>query len=132
MGVVTKLLAIDSIPEPVLFDDCARVKEDEFIAIYWRNVRIAMPEGQFDKLLSMLNEFSSVRHNKYIMDAKISPVLHEVRIEHNDNGRIHIHYLDFRIEMTEQEFIRFAFLIQGAYNQIVYERSMDTLISLGD
>lgn len=117
MGEVKNILAFDNTPHETMYNDLARAKNEECIALYWRNTRISMSKEQFEQYFAMLNKFKdSLSNEASLVDTTIgsSKVIDSITIEQNCNGVIHIHYMDVRIELEVSEFKQFAYLITEA------------------
>jgi hypothetical protein len=123
MGVVKKILAKKSFAGASFFHDQVRVEVAEAVHVHWRDSRILATPDQFTGFVKCL------ANAHFVWDGKLNEddtTLSELTlsndilfnctgvIEEQENGIIHFHYQDLRIEMTPERFLMLARLFEQA------------------
>lgn len=114
MGNIKKVLAQVDFPEDPFFKSDLRIEVAEAIHVHWRDTRILMKTGQFVSFINNLgiaqNQWDgqlSADKDIILRQSKIPGDIifnRQWKIEEQDNGCIHFHYGDIRIEMTAHAF----------------------------
>ena len=117
MGHIAQVLSWSDVEKHFHFRDDLRIESAEAIHLHWRDVRILLTCKQFEDFVDALE----VAYNRWdggesaedlvlatikIPDGTIFKDI--ISLEEQQNGDVHFHYQDMRIEMTKEMFIRLA------------------------
>ena len=129
MGKLIKILSKTKLL-PGLFFKSIRIESAECIHLHWRNMRIVLNKKQFQLFHNSINKayekwkkinFIKGKNDGIILEDQKIPnnisIKPELSCELNENT-IHVHYKDLRIELTIDEFLKFANTIKKAESQL--------------
>jgi len=128
MGVIRKVLAKSEGGNTFYYKDSLRIEQAEFVHLHWRDVRLVLNEQQFAFLIQFINKADKV-WNGYIgtEDTVLSTaeipdgVIFDniISIEEQENGDVHFHYQDMRIELSRIMFVHLADLFIEARSRLM-------------
>lgn len=136
MGIIRKILAKGTFNGKPFFHDQLRIESAEAVHIHWRDIRLLATPRQFTGFCANIeiahrrwdgdtSEEDSVLSTWEIPDGTLFK--DEIAIEEQENGVIHFHYQDARIEMTPRRFLMMAELFEQAKKEFEIEIPMDQI-----
>lgn len=123
MGDIKEILAEIEFDGQPLFGDKLRIESSEAIHIHWRDLRILATVNQFMEIgEGFKRAFGTWNGNLSENDITLSETTipediifeNKGKIEEQNNGVIHFHYRDIRLELTVKNFLLVAFLFNKA------------------
>jgi len=136
MGDVKTVLATKDFMD-AYFEDALRLEVSEAVHLHWRDTRILLTPDQFKTFYNCLLRGYNVWDGGL---ADQDTVLHEcvlpngillepvVSLEEQENGCIHFHYKDIRVEINQSNFVNMALLFEEAKVNYFKEREQSIAI----
>ena len=127
MGKIREILSKIELPfSSSLFEKRMSIEEAERIHFHWRNLRVLFTPRQYDVVTETFNKAIKKWDGK--LNAENDLTLHdtiipgeiifnkEVSIEEQEDGTIHFHYQDLRLELRPKEFLKLTKLFNEAWD----------------
>jgi hypothetical protein len=139
MGLIKRILSRKVFSGQPFFHNQLRIESAEAIHIHWRDIRILATPRQFTELIfgmenarnawdGKLSEQDIALSNNTLPEDTL--FFNEGVIEEQENGCIHFHYQDMRIEMTPERFLMMARLFEQAKKAYNNEHEVMILMDL--
>ena len=139
MGEIKKILSQLELKQDPYFYKDLRIEVSEAIHIHWRDTRILLTPNQFNDFINAIGRASynwngGLANQDTVLDNSIIPdeVIFDkhMSLESQENGGVHFHYNDIRIEMSVQAFVSMANMFKDSLQKYYKNNFKEVIIPL--